>query len=268
MRKRFLYLISAFILLTIIIAAPHVISALTCDHRLQYKEITYTSPKIPPALNGYIIAFLVDTHDLKRDEMQQIVDNINARQIDLLLLGGDFRSFNAVPTLTVLANVKARDGVYGVMGTHDIYKELKENMPKYGMVFLYNQGLTLKPGFFLGGVSDLMTHKPRVHKALENVGPDDFVLLLSHNPALALEQDISRADLMLSGHTHGGLMNFFGLWSPALAIRNPYGIKFRSGWYKSATTDILTSNGTGYTEKIPRIFARPPDIYLTLKVEP
>lgn len=268
MRKRLLYLTLTVIILAIIIAVPHVISALTCDHRLQYKEITYTSPKIPQALNGYVIAFLVDTHDLKRDEMQQIVDNVNTRQIDLLLLGGDFRSFNAEPTLKVLANVKTKDGIYGVMGNHDVYKELKDKMPKYDMVFLYNQGLTLKPGFFLGGVSDLMTHKPRVHKALENAGPNDFVLLLSHNPALALEQDISRADLILSGHTHGGLMNFFGLWSPALTIRNPYGNKFRSGWYKSGTTDILTSNGTGYTEKIPRIFARPQVIYLTLKAEP
>lgn len=267
MRKRLKYLLLIIFLLAAAIGVPHVISALTCDHNLQYWETAYVSPQISPKLNGYVIAFLSDTHDLTASEMQAIVERINARNVDLLLLGGDFRSFTAGPTLKVLANTKTTDGIYGVMGNHDLYNDIKDNMAKYGITFLYNRGHAVRPGFFLGGVSDLDTHKPRVHEALENAATTDFVLLLSHNPSLALEHDVSRANLMLAGHTHGGLMNFFGLWSPALALRNPKGNKLRSGWYKVGATDILVSNGTGYTEKIPRVFARPQVIFLTLKAE-
>ena len=267
MRKFWKRLILIAVLVVILIAAAHVISALTLDRRIQYKEATYTSAKIPKALDGYVIAFLVDTHDLKALEMQVVVDRINARGVDLLLLGGDYRSFNAGPTLAVLAGTKAKDGIYGVMGNHDLYQDIADNMYKHDMTFLYNRGLELKPGFFLAGVSDLTTHKPRVDKALQGSGKNDFILLLSHNPVLALEHDVKGVDLMLSGHTHGGLMNIFGLWSPALALRYPAGNKLRSGWYRVGATDILVSNGAGYTEKIPRVFARPQVIFLTLKAQ-
>lgn len=265
MRKFWKRLILTIILVIILVVAAHVISALTLDRSIQYREETYASAKIPKALNGYVIAFLVDTHDLKAPEMQAVVDRINARGIDLLTLGGDYRSFNAGPSLEVLANVTTKDGVFGVLGNHDLYQDIVDNMRKHGMTFLYNQGMKLKPGFFLAGVSDLITHKPRVDKALAGAGKNDFILLLSHNPVLALEHDVTGVDLMLSGHTHGGLINFFGLWSPALAARYPIGNKLRSGWYKVGVTDILVSNGAGYTEKIPRVFARPQVIFLTLK---
>lgn len=265
MRKFWKQIILIWVLVVVLIAAAHVISALTIDRRIHYKELSYASAKIPQALDGYVIAFLVDTHDLTAAEMEVVVDRINDRNVDLLLLGGDYRSFNAGPTLKVLANTKTKDGVFGVMGNHDVYKDIVDNMQKHGMVFLYNKGLELKPGFFLAGVSDLQTHKPRVGKALEGANKNNFVLLLSHNPVLALEHDVSGVDLMLSGHTHGGLINFFGLWSPALALRYPPGNKLRSGWHKVENTDILVSNGTGYTLKIPQVFARPQVIFLTLK---
>lgn len=252
----------------VLIMGVHVLSALTLDRRIRYREATYAAAGIPKALDGYVIAFVVDTHDLSAAEMQVVVGRINARNVDLLLLGGDYRSFNAAPTLKVLAAVKTRDGIYGVMGNHDLYPDLADNMPEHNMIFLYNKGLQLKPGFFLAGVSDLRTHKPRVGQSLKGARENDFVLLLSHNPALALEHDITGVDLMLSGHTHGGLINFFGLWSPALALRNPVGNKLRSGWYRVGATDVLVSNGTGYTEKIPRVFAWPEVFFITLNTIP
>lgn len=208
MRKFWKRFILTIILVIILVVAAHVISALTPDRRIQYREGTYASSKIPKTLDGYVIAFLVDTHDLKAPEMQAVVDRINARGIDLLLLGGDYRSFNAGPTLKVLANAKAKDGV---LGNHDLYQDIVDNMRKHDMTFLYNKGLKLKPGLFLAGVSDLQTHKSRVDKALAGATKNDFILLLSHNPVLALEHNVTGVDLMLSGHTHGGLINFFGL---------------------------------------------------------
>lgn len=268
MRKFWKRLILILVAVIIVIVAIHVLSALTLDRRIRYREITYATQGIPQALDGYVIAFVVDTHDLKAAEMQAVVDRINARDVDLLLLGGDYRSYHAEPTLKILAAAKTKDGIYGVMGNHDLDQDLADNMPKYNMVFLYNQGLELKPGFFLAGVSDLRTHTPRVAQALKGAPENDFVLLLSHNPALALEHELTGVDLMLSGHTHGGLINFFGLWSPALALRNPVGNKLRSGWYQVGATDILVSNGVGYTEKIPRVFAWPEVIFITLDTTP
>lgn len=252
----------------VLIVGVHVLSALTLDRRIRYRETTYAAAGIPKDLKGYVIAFVVDTHDLPAAEMRAVVDRINARDVDLLLLGGDYCNFNAGPTLKILAAAKTKDGIYGVMGNHDRYQDIADNMLKHDMVFLYNQGLNLKPGFFLAGVSDLRTRMPRVAQTLKSARENDFVLLLSHNPALALEHDVTDVDLLLSGHTHGGLINFLGLWSPALALRNPVGKKLRSGWYRVGATDVLVSNGVGYTEKIPRVFARPEVLFITLDTIP
>lgn len=249
----------------IAVIGMHAISALTLDRMVEYREVSFSSPRLPKAMDGYVVAFITDTHDMSPVKLAEIVARVNARDVHLLALGGDYPDDDAAATMAVLSNVKTKDGVFGVLGNHDLYQDIVHNMRKHGMTFLYNKGLELKPGFFLAGVSDLTTHKPHVGKALEGAAKNDFILLLSHNPVLALEHDVTGVDLILSGHTHGGLINFFGLWSPALAMRYPPGNKLRSGWYKADVTDILVSNGTGYTEKIPRAFARPQVIFLTLK---
>ncbi|HCC35478.1 MAG TPA: metallophosphoesterase, partial [Ruminococcaceae bacterium] len=161
------------------------------------------------------------------------------------------------------------DGIYGVEGNHDNHVELFAVMEKYGMVPLSNNGVCVRDGLFVAGVEDLWNREPDVAKATRAADDGDFVLLLSHNPDVTMKQNTDNADLILSGHTHGGYVTLFGLFAPALVWSNDiteYGDDFMSGWAKSRDgTDIYISNGTGYFEATPRVFARPQVILLALR---
>ena len=251
----------------------HIISALTLDRFVEYRRVTYSASKITQSLNGYTIAFITDTHALPAEELRKIAKRLNRYQPDLLLLGGDFPSQSGAPgrSMEILSTVQAPDGVYGVEGNHDNYRTLFAAMKEYGVTPLSNSGYSIREGLYICGIEDLWNRSPDIAKAASGSMPDDFVLLLAHNPDVTMIQDTNTVDLILSGHSHGGQAAFLGLWAPALTLRNSitdYGQRFISGWAKSKDgVDVFVSNGTGTFSDIPRMFARPQVILLTLYQE-
>ena len=217
---------------------------------------------------GYKIAFITDTHDIKARKLRGIVQQLNQRQLDLLLLGGDYSKTGENPrqTMEILSQVITTNGIYGVEGNHDNYRNLFAAMKQYSIQPLSNNGVHIRKNFYLAGVEDLWKRRPNVKQAIAAAEPDDFVLLVSHNPDLTMLQDTTGVDLIMSGHTHGGQITFFGLWAPALSPTKgitKYGQRFMSGWAKSRDgIPVYVSNGTG--SYVPRIFARPQVILFTL----
>ena len=255
--------------LFIAVAVIHIISAYTIDRIIAYTEISYSSPRLPKDMDGYVIAFIVDTHDIGAVKLAQIVERVNARNVDLLLLGGDYSWHDSDETMRILTGIKTRDGVFGVEGNHDSFKDLKRTMPKYGYTLLADEGLGLKPGFYLGGMTftggDGLA--PSIKNALANARPDDFILLLTHNPDNVQMQNSSQVDLALAGHTHGGEVTLFGLWAPALKQVTIYGHKFKSGWVETTHgSKMFISRGIGTSGPI-RVFSQPEVIFITLKAE-
>jgi len=96
-----------------------------------------------------------------------------------------------------------------------------------------------------------------------------LVILAAHNPDIAMQRDTTGCDLILSGHTHGGQITLFGLWAPALSLRNTitdYGQRFMRGWARSRDgVPVYICQGAGTFEYLPRVFARPQVIILELK---
>ena len=260
---------NGLIILLAAVILVHIVSALTLDKRIKYKKVPFHSEKIPVEMNGYRIAFITDTHAIPAWELKKVVLETNKWQPDLLILGGDFPSGDAAGrSMEILSKVEAADGIYGVEGNHDYYINLFAAMERYAIRPLSNSGVRVREHFYLAGVEDLWNRDPDVAKAIEEAQPDDFVLLVSHNPDVTMTQDTSLIDLILSGHTHGGQATFLGLFAPALSLRKSitdYGRRFMSGWAASRDgVPVYASNGTGTFEKIPRVFARPQVIFLTL----
>ena len=188
--------------------------------------------------------------------------------MDLLVLGGDFAydTEGQRRSMATLSQVETTDGVYGVGGNHDRTTSLFAAMEEYSITPLSNSGLYLREHFYLAGTRDLWSRSASIAEATDGAMPEDFVLLLTHNPDLAMQQDTSGVDLILSGHTHGGQMSFFGVWAPLFTFDSSiteYGQRFRSGWALSQDgVSVYVSNGTG--EYLPRVFARPQVILITL----
>ena len=265
--------------IVLILALAHIISALTLDRMIEYKEVPYASPKLPPAPDGFTIAFLTDFHDVSPQTMGKIVQRINDRGAEAVLLGGDFSKTRAqrraaLPKetekleriLDALTALEAPRGVLGVAGNHDDDGLLAAALTARGMTLLENGGLRLADGLYLAGLEDLWTGQPDLEKALEGAAPGDFTLLLCHNPDTSMRYDFTGVDLALSGHTHGGEATFLGVWGPAVPMVSDYGQRFRSGWAKSAAgTDVFVSHGIG--RHIFRSFCRPQVIFLTLRAQ-
>lgn len=259
-----------FFILFVIVAGIHIVSAFTFDRIIQYKEISFSSPKIPKDLDGYVIAFITDTHDIKPAKLMQIIDRVNARNVNLMLLGGDYVWHDSDGTMRILSRVKTRDGVYGVDGNHDSLKDLRLSMSKYGFTLLEDRGFEIKPGFYLGGVTFFGGDQPfpSIKNAVAQAGDNDFVLLLAHNPDIALMQSTEKVDLVLAGHTHGGQITLFGLWAPGLKSVTAYGHKFKAGWVDvQHNTKVFVSKGLGTSGTSTRVFARPQVIFLTLRAQ-
>jgi len=253
----------------IVIVLVHAVHAITLDRIVVFNEVTFSSPRVPSEMDGYRIGFVTDIHamDTFDRRLQRIADELNRRQIDLLLIGGDIAldHHDLDPAIALLAQVVAADGMFGVEGNHDHYQALFAAMEAHGIRPLSNSGLYVREGFYLAGVEDLWNRNPDVNAAIAGAGADSFVLLLSHNPDVSMQQDTTGVDLILSGHTHGGQLNFFGLWSIGLDTRiiSAYGTRFRGGWAESSDgTPVYVCRGSG--ELYPRVFARPEVTLFTL----
>ena len=69
-------------------------------------------------------------------------------------------------------------------------------------------------------------------------------ILLAHNPCIIRGAARYGADLVLSGHTHGGQINFPVIGSVAYG-RSPERLRYKIGWDRLADTQIYVSRGLG-----------------------
>ncbi|MGI6154119.1 MAG: metallophosphoesterase [Christensenellaceae bacterium] len=258
-----------FFIIVAVIAGIHAVHALTLDQTVEYAETSYYSESLPDHLDGYTFAFITDTHNASPEDLEAVAKRLNAYSLDALFLGGDHALGDGTwQTMQALSNVNTVDGIYGVEGNHDDYKALFSVMQSYGITPLDNTGVALHDGLYLAGVQDLWNRAPNVDQSVSGAQDGDFVILLCHNPDYSMQADTSRANIILSGHTHGGHITLFGMLAPALLMRvsiTDYGQMFMGGWCTGASgTDVYVSRGIGSFRNVPRVFARPQVIIMTL----
>ena len=256
-------------LLIALVPLIHIAHALTLDRTVRFVELEFASPNWPQELDGYRIAFMTDFHVITDEDMRDIAAELNHRNIDLLLLGGDFSMWydHYQGTLQEIAAIATTDGIFGVEGNHDTHTRLFAAMERHGMTPLDNAGLHVRDGFFLAGVHDMWNRSPDIATATAGANAGDFVLLISHNPDVTMVQSTIGVDLILSGHTNGGQITFFGF--PIYLLRGSitsYGTRFGRGFADSADgVSVFTSSGVGVYYNIPRIFARPEVVIFTMR---
>jgi predicted MPP superfamily phosphohydrolase len=251
-------------------------------YRVEVKEYTFASPDLPANFDGTRIVLVTDIHRgpfLSQSRVRALVDRVNALQPDIVVLGGDYvyrGTGYAASCFAELERLRAPLGRFAVLGNHDygnydnggdgpapVIRAIKDA----GITFLRDQAVWVeKDGerIRIGGVSDYGVDKPQLAPILEGTSSSDFMLLVSHNPDYAEKLPAGAVDLVLSGHTHGGQVTFFGLW--AFHVPSAYGQKYRTGLVTTKATTVIVSNGIG-TSTIPpiRLFARPQIVVITLR---
>ncbi|MGL4670033.1 MAG: metallophosphoesterase [Methanobacteriaceae archaeon] len=239
---------------------------------IETKEITIESSDIPSNFNGKTIVFISDIHAcsyFKIDRLDSLINKVNSMNPDLILLGGDYTDKNDTiiqPTFDSLSNLKARYGVYGVLGNTDPQYHTLNAFGNSKINYIGNQGIWISEGsqkIRIGGVGDNNNGNQIESTAIGDAKSSDFMVLVTHNPDYFPKANKAVIDLVLSGHTHGGQITFFGLYAPI--TNSIYGQKYRTGVIEENGSTLIVSNGIGTADIPLRFFAPPQIIKITLK---
>lgn len=206
------------------------------------------------------IVHITDTHlgsNVTKEQARRFVELINKEEPDIVLFTGDM--IDGAPKVSIeqlneFKAIKAPYGVYAVRGNHEYYSDTQVWAPywqEFGFTLLNNAHITIKVAnkevFTLAGVTDIQAVRmkdnpqegPDLTKALEGANEALPVILMSHRPAQFKQYvDDNKVFLMLSGHTHGGMLP--GL-KQLVAFFNG---GFVSGLYKYHDSYLIIGNGT------------------------
>jgi hypothetical protein len=242
-------------------------------HWVRVRRLEIPLSALPPALDGYRIAHLSDLHigSLARAAQARAwIDATNRLGVDLVAVTGDLLSTGSGfhgEVVEVLAELRARDGVFACLGNHDYYDEdaLCRSLGDVGVRVLRNEGLVVggaNPSLFVAGVEDLWRGKVDVAAALEGCG-SYATLLLAHNPDLFPAAADAGAALTLAGHTHAGQIAL-----PFLVERfclAHLSTRFAAGLFARGEARLFVHAGLGTTGPAFRLGAAPEIVELVLR---
>lgn len=243
------------------------------------KDIPVDLKTVRPLRIVFMSDFHVGPHKGK-GFMRRLARKANELNPDLILLGGDFLyNYRSDPLLLEpFAELHAPLGVFGVMGNHDSgrdilggrvtltedrTKDVEEVLDACGIVTLHNEWKDLGP-IVLAGTDDVWMETYDLAEAFRGIPKGKPVVLLTHNPDAVLDERALEADLILSGHTHGGQVRL-PLLGSVPPIPNAIGRKYDRGTFSLPNhTMLIVSHGVGESMARPRLLA-PPEILLLVR---
>lgn len=239
-------------------------------------QVSVPVKHITPELRDIKIAVASDFHAgvvVTHKEIERMVAQIMRLRPDLILLPGDIldrASDDILHFVDAFRNLQAPLGVYGSTGNHEYYIGINgalEFFEQAGVRMLINERVELPNGLLIAGIADrtakqMRLPRPDVVAVLGDAARHKPAILMNHTPetAEALAATEAGADLIVSGHTHGGQIWPFSFFT-RLAFR------FHHGLYRAGAGHIFTSSGIGHWGPPMRLGA-PPEIVLVRLVGP
>lgn len=269
--KYILFFIAVLAFLLIMVMAYDVNRFITV--RYEFKSLKVKKP--------YRFVLLSDLHNKQfgrdNDKLYQAICNNNP---DGILIAGDMITAkigrDMTATLNFIKRLSEKYPVYYGQGNHeyrmelypdtygDMYKELitglnackteimkncHKTLPEYGIAIY---GLSIERKFYKR-FSRMNMEKDYIANLLGRPNNNCFNVMLAHNPDYYESYDKWGADLVLSGHVHGGLMRLpllGGVVSPAFRLFP----KYDGGLFEGKKGRMILSRGLG-THTLPiRIF--------------
>lgn len=239
---------------------------------------------LPQALAGLRIAHLSDFHcgrHIPAGFLEGAIERAAQERPDLIALTGDFIDRgpeHAARAARLFRSLKAPLGVFAVLGNHDFSVHVPRGKRKHpgldrvitdalaseGVTVLRNRSVAVARGgaeLVVAGVDDLWSGESDVPAALGSACERSPRVLLAHNPESVAELGAHRADVVLSGHTHGGQINWPGLGRLFLH-RNAR--RWAAGLYPVPHGHLYVNTGVGFGWRF-RFGVRPELAVLTLQ---
>src|SRR5579864_3115961 len=230
---------------------------------------------LPEEFRGFRILQLSDIHHSLFVPLGQdaaVVELSNRLKPDLVALTGDFVTYSRSsiePVAEILGGLRARAGGVAVLGNHDFRvgaDAVERALRRQRIKVLRNRHRSLQrrgSALYLAGVDDY-GYGADLGQAMCGIPEDASTILLAHNPRMVTAAACRGVGLVLSGHTHGGQVNF-----PLLGTvygRSPEQMRFKMGWDRLGVTQIYVSRGIG-TIVLPLRWRCPAEVPL-LELQP
>ena len=264
--------------------------------KYNYKILTYTLffDDLPMEFDGYKITQISDIHSGSfdnKDKVEYGVKLINDQKSDVIMFTGDLvnsKTSEINPWKSTFSKLKAKDGVFSVLGNHDYgdyikwpteeakknnFSDMLKSQKEMGFQLLLNESRYIEKKdsrLAIIGVENWgkgFNKKGNLKKAISNIKPNDFKILLSHDPShweYEVLKEKTHFQLTLSGHTHGMQ---FGIEIPGLIKWSPakWRYKFWAGLYERAGQYLNVNRGFGYLAFPGRVGIWPEISVITLK---
>lgn len=259
---------------TLAIATPPVMAAAAFIRReeLTFKEVDIYIPGLRRDLNGLRLVQVSDIHlspFVSESLLARAVDMANETKAHVAFVTGDLISRGGDPLDTCLqhlARLRSDAGTIGCLGNHEIYAAAEDYTTveggKVGIRFLRRQSQTLQFG---DSVLNLVGVDYQRRGAKYLVGAEDLIvpgatnILLSHNPDVFPVAASKGFDLTISGHTHGGQINFEILEQGVNIAR--FFTPYVYGRYVHDDKSLFVTRGIG-TVGAPARLGAPPEVAL------
>ena len=237
---------------------------------------------LPAGFDGCRIVVLSDLHGAEfGEDNADLFETVAEQAPEYIFYLGDLEDKYRGPepgfAETVAAGLSAIAPTYYVTGNHEWaigdVPELKERLEVQGVTVLSNSFVTLERNgdtVVLAGIDDpngYADQKPPETVAAEVYAAcgDPFWMLLAHrNDHFEAQYSLLGADLVLSGHGHGGIIRLpftDGLLSTDRTLFPSY----TAGLYEANGSALFVTRGLGNSGPSFRLFNRPQIAVLTLE---
>lgn len=252
------------------------------NHALQTERAIFASPRLPAGFDGCTIVQLSDLHGAEFGEHnEELIRRVREAGPDYIFLTGDLvdryrqtpRNY-AVSLGAALAEIAP---TYFVTGNHEWafpdVRELKRELRDAGVTVLSNEYVPLSRGgdhILLAGIDDpngFADQKTPEELAgeLRAAEPDAFWLLLAHrNNYFEKEYSLLGADLVISGHGHGGVIRL-PFTDGLVSTDRTFFPSYTAGLYEENGSTLFVTRGLGNTGLSFRLFNRPEVAVVSLR---
>ncbi len=274
-RRRGRRAVFVFALLVLIL----VVMGYDSNTRIVTEEFPVSGSKIPEAFNGYRIVQLSDLHGKSFGKNnERLVSAVKSAKPDIIVITGDLieDSKSGAWARSLFQSLTPIAPVYYVTGNHEWASgglvELFQIIDDCGVIPLRNEYLLLtkdKDSLVLAGVDDPngfadQKTPQQLFSEIKSKHKDNYTLLLAHRNTLLDTYAGIGADLVLTGHSHGGIIRlpFVG---GVLSTDRSFFPKYDAGFFIREKTVMFVSRGLGPFRHIPRFLNNPQIAVIILK---
>jgi len=233
---------------------------------LEVNRIPMPIRGLAPAFHGLKIAHLTDFHygaHIPSGYLENALERAQAERPDVIALTGDFIDRgprHVEKAARLFRHLKAPLGVFAVLGNHDfsvhnirgarrypdLHRTVADALGGEGVTVLRNKAVRFDRdggGLVVAGIDDLWSRESNPIATFHGQCPETPRIVLAHNPQSVEHFENHRADLVLSGHTHGGQIDL-----PVLGrvLLGKSAKRWAAGLYPHNQGHVYVNKGVGF----------------------